>query len=149
MPPPLNLSSVLPASPVSGMASPALAQPNMQAGPESQTLMASPLADRIGGAVQAQQQQNRMAQIAEMVRMGLRMLSSGVTTNDPRSAAKLEKFAADLLTMFTKKPVPQTPQAMRQMAGGLNMPPSPGPGFPPPAVPGTNMLPPMGGSPLM
>lgn len=140
MPPPF-LPTALPSGPPSRMGSPELGSTAGVRTPESQTLMASPLADRMAGAIMHQQQMQQAGKIAEALQGGLKMLANLSRMSDPKTAAKFEKMAADLLSKFPPSAgAPQTPGGVGMMAGNL---PAGGSGqaFPPMPVAGTNMMP--------
>ncbi len=139
---PTNLMSAIPQPPPPRTMSPELAQAREVRTPESQTLMASPLADRLAGAVMHQQQIAQGAKISEALQGGLKMLANLLRLSDPKAAAKFEKMAADLLSRFPPSAgPPQTAGGVNMMAGML--PPGGGPtqAFPPAPVAGTNRMP--------
>jgi len=102
--------------------------------------MASPMADRISGHLMQQQEDAKMAKIAQLVQQGLGLLENHKAMTDPKAAVTLGTLAAKLHAMFPKQAGPPGPQGAQQMAGQIPQPPG-GPqgsaqGFPPPPVPG-------------
>lgn len=124
------------------LASPETAQPPM--GPEARTLLASPIGDKLVGPLMQMQQQQQMGQAAGQIRSMLQKLAAGLKDTDPIKAVKLEKMAADLMTLTPPSPGPPGPQGAAGMAGP-NPGGGPGGGTPPPSPFGK---PPMGGPPM-
>lgn len=122
---------------------PALASPEVTQGPpspERNTILASPLADRIGGGIS---QTSQLPMLVNLVRKGLQAISVMLRDSDPKAAADVEQFAAKLLKLSVTAPV--RPGAIPGMAaqlpggpgmGGAGMPM----GHPPMAVPGTGVM---------
>lgn len=100
--------------------------------PESQTLMASPLADRLGGSVTNERYQ-QIATLVPMLRAGLQMLSKLLIDLDPKQGAELESMAAKLL----KIEIPPMPMPS-QLPTVSGLTPSPLP--PPMGMGGQNMM---------
>lgn len=68
--------------------------------PATNTILASPMAERYAGYILQQQQMAVEGQIVELVRRALRMLAERKRTVDPRQAAQIERMAAQLLQFF-------------------------------------------------
>jgi hypothetical protein len=107
-----------------------LASPDTFAGgqsPDVNTLMASPLADRLGGGVTNERYQ-QIAMLVPMLRQGLKMLSTLLLDLDPRQAAELEAMAAKLLKIeVPPMPLPAQLPTAAQMGGAMNPNPLPTP----------------------
>ena len=134
-----------------------LSSPEMQQGapsPERNTLLASPLADRIGGGLQ--QQQGRLAMMVQVARKILQAIANMLSMSDPKAAADIEKFAAQLMKIAATANV--GPGKVPEMASALQpFPQGQGMGIPSPpggtgafAGPLAGMMggPPQGGSPM-
>ena len=114
-----------------GMASPELNQGPPS--PERNTLLASPLADRIGGGLQ--QAQGRLAMMVQIARKILQSISTQLSMSDPKAAAEIESFAAKLLKLgatanVSPGKVPGLANALPPFGGGqgMNIPPPAGGG---------------------
>jgi hypothetical protein len=95
--------------------------------PEPNTLMASPLADRLGPGVTNERYQ-QIAMLVPMLRQGLKMLSSLLLDLNPKQAAELEAMAAKLLKMeVPPTPLPAQLPTAAQMGGSMNPSPIPTP----------------------
>lgn len=115
---------------------PSLASPETVSGPptpESNTVLASPLADRMGGLSRGQ-----VPIITNLIRKGLQALSKMIVDSDPKAAERVEKMAADLL----KISVTHSQTQVRGMASALPQSGASGPiqAMPPPAVLGTGAM---------
>lgn len=122
---------------------PNIGSPEMQGGPpgpEKNALLASPLSDRLSGAVQ--QANSQFAQLVQKVRMGLTAVSTVLRDTDPIAASKIEKMGADLLKLSATTSV--SPQAMMKLAQTSNLPRS-GQQGPPPSPGGMTGVSPMSG----
>lgn len=112
---------------------PALASPEMMQGPpspERNTILASPLADRLGGIGQT----NQLPMLVNMVRKGLSAISTMLRDSDPRAAADVEEMAAKLLKLSVTAGA--RPGAIPAMAERMQSPM----GFPPMPAPGTGVM---------
>jgi len=108
--------------------------------PEPATIMASPLADRIGGLLMQRQQQAVFARVAETIRNGLRLLASVKQAQDPKQAAQIERMAAQLLQMFPPIAVPSTEGQMGGLMQGAPPMQEGGMPMPPPSIPASRGL---------
>lgn len=118
------------------MASPETTAPGP--GPESRTLLASPVADRLAGPLQTMQRMQGFQKAAMSIRAAMQMLARQMADLDPRGAAKLEQDAARLLNLFPAVQPPANPAAVQSMAASLPGGQGPVPAMPPPPVPGTS-----------
>ena len=104
-----------------------MSSPEMTQGgpsPERNTLLASPLADRIGGGLQ--QQQGRLAMMVQIARKLLQAISQQLSMSDPKAAADVEQFAAKLLKLGATAnvgpgQVPGLANALPPFGGGQGM----------------------------
>ena len=122
---------------------PNLTSPEMNSGPpspERNSMLASPMADRLGGGLM--QANSRLAMLVKMVRQGLQAISVMLRDSDPKAAAEVEQFAAKLLRLGATANV--SPAAVGRMASAGGLPQS-GPGSPPPSPGGMSMQPPLSG----
>ena len=110
---------------------PNLSSPELNAGgpsPEQNTLLASPLADRLGGGLQ--QQHGQIAMLSALARKLLQAIAKQLSMSDPKAAADVEAFAARLLKISATAKVgpPQIPGMANALPGfpqqqGMNIPP--------------------------
>ena len=138
-----------PMAPTPRMASPeTVMRPPSPSSPDSRTVLASPLADRLGGPLQ---QQQRMAQLTKMVGWATKLLgqvANQVMDTSPKQASELKQIEAKLIRWFPPQPGPPTsPAGVQGMAA--RMPMSGGGAGPagamPPAAGGAPMSGPMPG----
>ncbi len=107
-------------------------------GVEGRTVMASPLADRLGGPLQMMQQmQQEQRQLGMMTQM-LSVMARNTADQDPKRAADFYRVIADIQKRLMRpSPGPPTsPAGVQGMAGRLPMSGAPGQGGPPPAAGG-------------
>ena len=105
--------------------------------PEPATIMASPLADRMGGLLMQRQQQAVFARVAETIRNGLKLLAQIKQGTDPKQSAQIERMAAQLLQMFPPVVVPSSEGQIGGLMQGAPQMPMQGMGspLPPPSIP--------------
>ena len=129
--------------PMGQMPRPNLSSPELNSGPpspERNSLLSSPMADRLGGGLV--QANSRLAMLVKMVRQGLQAISVMLRDSDPKAAAEVEQFAAKLLRMSATANV--RPPAVAQMANAGGLPQGPQGGVPP-SPGGMSMQPPLSG----
>lgn len=116
----------------------------MPGGAEGRTVLNSPLAERLGGPLQLQQQQQQLGRMAGIARQMLQGIARALADTDPKRAAEFETIGAKLLKMIPpSQGAPTSPVGVQGMA--QRMPQGgPGPGQMPTGTP----PPPAGGSAL-
>lgn len=89
-------------------------------GPESRTLLASPIADRVAGPIMQMQRMEALTKAVGALRQGIQLIARMAVDVNPRGARELEKMAAQLLTLFpTPGRPPQSAGAVEQLTQSL------------------------------
>src|SRR5262245_51698375 len=81
--------------------------------PEVQTILASPLADRLVGPLMAMQKMGKMAKVGDAIRGLLQGLAKEMLEFDPKKSATLEQLSAKILTLLPQPEGPPTAQGQQ------------------------------------
>lgn len=140
--PPLGLGGPIGQTPISSPETNMAMAPG-SISPEVNTILASPLADRLIGPIMEMQQMQKMAKTGDMVRTVLQSMAKQIISVDPKKASDLEQLAAKLIKLLPMPGGMPSPGAMQKdlgPSGTAGMPQ-----FPPPAV-GPPSAMPLGGN---